>query len=368
MFLFFQALYLEQLGADIVQIGAILGAMGVAMAVAQAPAGWLGDRIGSRPVMWSSWVLGAIATVIMALAGSLPGFVAGMLIYGLTSFVVAPMNAYITSVRGEWSVQRALTFVSAMFHLGAALGPVLGGWVGSTLGLQANFRFAAGFFVFSTAIVFLAQRPPVEQHSEHHARQPNLLKNPRFAGLLALIVLTMLGLYLAQPLSANYLQNVQRLTVQQIGWLGTANSLGNALLMLGFGFLKAPLGFLLGQGLVGLFVLFMWQGNHWVWFALAYFFFGGYRLARSMALTYARSLVKLSEMGLAFGLVETGNAIAAIVAPVIASLIYTHNPRLVYVVGLGLISVMMAVNLALLPGRQPDTQTPVSSQALYPDE
>ncbi len=49
MFLIFQPIYLEQLGADPLLIGAILGAAGITMAIAQAPAGHLADRIGPGP-------------------------------------------------------------------------------------------------------------------------------------------------------------------------------------------------------------------------------------------------------------------------------------------------------------------------------
>jgi MFS family permease len=135
MFLYFQPLYLQKWGANPVEIGAIFSLMGIAMAVAQAPAGYLADRVGSRPVMWASWVLGTISAGMMALAGTLPIFVIGMLVYGLTSFVIAPMNSYITSVRGRWSVERSLTVVSATFHLGAVAGPLLGGIIGESFGL-----------------------------------------------------------------------------------------------------------------------------------------------------------------------------------------------------------------------------------------
>jgi MFS family permease len=295
MFFYFQSLYLEQWGADPLQIGAILGTMGVAMAVAQAPAGWLGDRIGSRPVMWSSWVLGAIATVVMALAGSLTLFVTGMLLYGLTSFVVGPMNSYITSVRGQWSVQRALTFVGSVYHFGAVTGPFLGGQIASQYGLRSIFGISAGIFVVSTIIVLFARRPPVEAHSELHAHKPSLLKNRRFTGILVLIVFTMFGLYLGQPLGSNYLRNVHQLGFEQIGLLGSINSLGNAVLLMVFGFLHAPAGLLIGQMMVGMFSLLMWQGSHMAWFGLAYFFFGGYRVARSMVLAHTRSLVRPSK-------------------------------------------------------------------------
>jgi|BarGraNGADG00212_2_1021979.scaffolds.fasta_scaffold485555_1 MFS family permease len=39
-------------------IGAILGAVGIAMTVAHLPAGYMSDRIGQRPIMWTFWVLG----------------------------------------------------------------------------------------------------------------------------------------------------------------------------------------------------------------------------------------------------------------------------------------------------------------------
>jgi MFS family permease len=354
MFLIFQPIYLQQWGADPLEIGAILGAMGIAMTVAQAPAGYLGDRIGSRPVMWASWILGTIAAVMMAMAGSLSMFVVGLLTYGLTSFVVAPMNSYITSVRGNWSVERALTLVSAMFHLGAVAGPIIGGMIADAVGLQNVYRISAGIFLISTLIVLLARRAPVEELTEIQMKRPNLLRNPRFIGLLVLIFLTMLTLYLPQPLTPNYLQNQQGFSLRTIGQLGAAGSLGNAVLLLGLGHLSAPVGFLVGQAFLGLFALFMWQGQGLgvTPFFIGYFFIGGYRLSRSMALAYARSLVKSNEIGFAFGLVETGNAVSAIVAPPLAGYLYTQNPQLVYMVTVAAVVVMIFVNFVLLPRKQ----------------
>ncbi len=356
MFIYFQAIYLERWGADPIQIGAVLGAMGVAMTVAQAPAGYLADRVGSRPVMWSSWVLGSLAALIMALAHSLTGFVAGLLIYGLTSFVVAPMNSYITSVRGRLSVERALTFVSAMFHLGAVLGPLVGGIIGEDYGLPVVYRFSAGIFILSTVVVFSVRRPPKETDQEAQiesmAARTNLLRNPRFLGLLAVILITMFALYLPYPFSANYLEDVHAFSLRDIGLLGSLGSLGNAVLMLALGFLNAPVGFVVGQALVGLFALLMWQGDRMLWFGLGFFFFGGYRLSRSMALAYTRSIVQASETGFAFGLVETGNAIATILAPPVAGLLYQHDPQSIYIASLVAVGAVLTINLMLLPGKR----------------
>ncbi len=352
MFIYFQPLYLEKWGANPVEIGAIFSMMGIAMAVAQAPAGYLSDRVGSRPVMWASWVLGTIAAALMALASSLPWFVAGLLTYGLTSFVVAPMNSYITSVRGGWSVERALTIVAAMFHLGAVAGPLIGGLIGEAVGLQNVYRISAGIFLVSTAIVLQVRPAPVEEHGKSHAHKPNLAANSRFLALLGLIFLTMFALYLPQPLTPNYLQNQQGFSLRTIGQLGAAGSLGNALIMLLLGHLSAPVGMIAGQALVALFALLMWQSQSLLLFFTGYFFIGGYRLARAMVLAYSRTLVKPNEVGFAFGLVETCNAISAIVAPLVAGFLYSRSPHSVYIASLVAIGIMLLVNLVQLPGHQ----------------
>jgi len=101
-------------------------------------------------------------------------------------------------------------------------------------------------------------------------------------------------------------------------------------------------------------------------FFIGYFLLGGYRLSRSMALAFARSLVKLSEVGFAFGLVETGNAIAVILAPPAAGLLYQRSPQLVYAVSLVLVGLMLLMNLLLLPARQsPEKQLDSQSGGGY---
>jgi MFS family permease len=90
-------------------IGAILSGYGLATALAHIPAGILADRIGRKPLMAGAWLLGVLATGIMALATSLPTLVVGILIYGLTMFVLAPLYSYVTAARGRWTVAQALT-------------------------------------------------------------------------------------------------------------------------------------------------------------------------------------------------------------------------------------------------------------------
>ncbi len=348
LFIYFQTLYLQEWGADPLMIGSILGGMGIAMAVMQIPAGYLADRVGSRPIMWASWLLGTAAAWLMALANSLPLFIAGMLTYGLTSFVLAPMNSYVTAVRGRWSPGRALTVVSAAYNLGAVIGPTIGGALANLHGLKTVYQVAAVILVFSTVIILFAQKPPIEVHPETETRN-NVFRNGRFLTLAVITFITMFALYLPQPLSPNFMQNERGLDMQQIGLVGTIGSLGNVVIMFLLGHLSAPVAFLIGQPLVALFALLMWRGTGLPWFALGYFFMAGYRLCRSMVLALARNFIHPAETGLAFGMLETANAVAVILAPLVAGALYQRVPVSVYTVALGLIGMAFAINLGVVP-------------------
>jgi MFS family permease len=345
MFTYFQPIYLQQFGADPIVIGGILSAVGISMTVAQAPAGYLSDRIGARPVMWASWILGTLAAMIMALSGSLPFFIIGMLVYGLTSFVVAPMNAYLTAVRGDWSIERSLTIPSSMFNFGMVIGPFVGGVIGEMYGIRLIYAISTGLFVLSTIVILFARPAPIDIHHESTSSRPQLLNNPRFLVLLGVIALTTFATYLPQPFTPSFLQNQVHLPLKTIGQLGSLGSLGNTLIVLFMGSLRAPVGFMIGQILVGLFTLFMWQGTGVGWFAIGYFFIGGYRLLRSMALAYARYFIRASETGLAFGLIETANSSTIILAPILAGVLYEADPRSIYMISLGVIVLVFIINL-----------------------
>jgi MFS family permease len=348
LFVYFQPLYLQEFGADPVLIGGIFGAMGIAMAVAQIPAGYLSDRFGSRSIMWGSWVLGTIAAWVMAFAGSLPLFVTGLILYGLTGFVVAPMNSYITTVRGKMSIGRAISFCSGLYSLGAVIGPVIGGIVADRLGLRIVYMIAGILFVISTFIVFFTAKNPAPHHADQVSTQPKgLLKNYRFMAFVVMTGITLLALYIPQPFTPSFLQNQQQLSRTTIGLLGAVGSLGNAVATLALGSLNSIVGFIIAQIWVLIFTLVFLKGDSTIWFGMGYFFLGGYRLCRSMVLAIARSLIHPGQTGLAFGMMETASAVAVIIAPILAGFLYRQQPTLIYSFSAILIGSVIIANLLI---------------------
>jgi predicted MFS family arabinose efflux permease len=67
-----------------------------------------------------------------------------------------------------------------------------------------------------------------------------------------------------------------------------------------------------------------------------------------MALAFSRSLVKVRDTGLAYGLVETGNALAVVVAPLAAGFLYNYRPEAVYIASLGALAITVGLNMLLL--------------------
>lgn len=355
MFFFFQPLYLQELGADPLQIGAILGAVGLAMTLAYLPAGYLSDRIGRRPLLILAWVIGALCTGAMALSRSLPIFIASMVLYGTTSAVTVPLNSYITAARGRFSVGRALTLISAFFNLGYILGPLIGGQVGQRLGLQANFRSAALIFLVSTAIVCLVRSQPVEPLPESgNAPGVRQLWRGSYGRYVVLISFVMFGMYLPQPLAQNFLQNERGVSLAAIGQLLSVRSLGIVILNLFIGQLNSRVGYLLTQVCMGFFSLLIWLGTGFPHYLLGYLLMGSFITGRGLAIAQARALVHSANMGVAYGLLETAMASAMVLGPPLAGLLYEIQPNLIYIASLALIALGLGANLAFSPLKRHD--------------
>jgi MFS family permease len=358
MFYYFQPLYLQQLGADPVKIGGILGLVGLAMTLSYLPAGFLADRFGRRPLIFAAWIIGTASTVFMALANSLNLFVVGMVLYATTTFVVVPLNSYTTTARGSLSVGRTITFTSAAFNLGAILGPVLGGWIANRSGLQTNFRLAVGLFILSTLIILSIRSQPVT--APPSARKLDSLRDalhPRYLGYLALVLFITFGMYLPYPLAQNFLQNERGINLLQMGQLISARSLGIVILNLAIGALNARIGLLIAQFFMAVSSLLIWQGSTFPIYMLSYMLMGGLVTGRAMAIAQARTLAQAANMGIAYGLLETTMSVATILAPPLAGYLYTQNPEWIYLASLVLIGLGWVANLVFSPVRRRDLQT-----------
>jgi predicted MFS family arabinose efflux permease len=349
MFFNFVPIYLDnQFHLSESEIGLVLGMFGFSMAITHIPAGRLADRIGRRPLLIVAWFLGLAATLVMGASLGLPLFLVGLFGYGLTAFVSSPLSSYVTAARGNMPVGTVLALTTATFGLGMALGPVTGGWIGDHYGMRMSFWVAAVVFALSTILILFMRAQPIDHH-DPAAPPQNLLSNRQFVILLGVMAFAIFSMYLAQPLTPNFLDSVRGLSLSENGLIFTAGALGNSLLAVTFSRIEPRRGFLLAQVLVILFALTIWKGTSLPFFALGYFLLGGFRAGRPMVMAQARELVHVSQMGLMYGLMETINAVIFILTPPLAGILYERDPMILYPLGIGLMVLSILVSYLFLP-------------------
>ena len=337
------------------QVGFALGAFGFFMAVTHLPSGHLSDRIGRKPLLVAAWAIGMVSTLVMGLANALPLYLVGLFGYGLTAFVASPLNSYVTAARGDLEVGRVLSVISSMFSFGMALGPVTGGWIAENYGMNTSYLVAFVVFVFSNLSLIFIQSQPLDVH-DPSAPPQNLLKNTRFVNFLMIYAFVVFALYIAQPLTPNFLKGIRELTLTETGWIFSAGALGNSVMMLLLSRFQPRRGFIVAQFMVILFAVLIWQGAGLPIFMLGYFLLGGFRAARPMAMAQARELVHSSQMGISYGAMETVSSIIFIIAPPIAGFIFDRDPFMIYPLAIGLIIVSIFVSYFFAP-RKIETST-----------
>jgi DHA1 family multidrug resistance protein-like MFS transporter len=237
--------------------------------------------------------------------------------------------------------------------MGMVLGPVTGGWVGDHYGMRMSFYVASAVFVFSNIFMFFIESQPIDHH-DPDAPPPSLIRNQRFVILMSVLAFAIFSMYIAQPLTPNFLEGVRGLSLSQTGFIFAVGALGNSLMAIAFSRVNPLRGFLFAQALVVLFAIFIWKGTSLPVFALGYFLLGGFRAGRPMMMAQARELVHESQMGISYGIMETISALIFIITPPIAGYLFEIDPFIVYPVSIGLIGISIVLSSIYMPRKEAD--------------
>ena len=140
------------------RIGAILGAAAMVSTCAGFYAGNLSDRFGRRTLMIAGSVGETVALMVLAVAGSVTTFAAGAFLGGLSRAALEGPGKALIADHVSDRARRELAYHARYFliNVGAAIGPLLGLWLG-VAGQQTGFGLAAvayGVFAIVFAWVF----------------------------------------------------------------------------------------------------------------------------------------------------------------------------------------------------------------------
>ena len=224
------------------------------------------------------------------------------------------------------------------------MAPIAGGLIGENFNLRTVYYVSGVIFTISSAIILMAGKQEVLAHPKRKG-DAHLLQNRQFLGMLVMILFVMIAVTLPQPLAANFLQNQRDISLSSIGQLGSLGALGSVVMMLVLGQMQSGVAMLIGQVSLMGFSFLLWKGTGLIWYGLGYLFLGGYRLTRAMTVALVRPVVREREVGLAFGLVESLNSLATVIAPVLAGLLYDWKPISIFPASLIVLGVTFVLSL-----------------------
>lgn len=152
----------EDLGASPIVIGLIFTVPAIVGAVVTAPAGYLSDRVGRRPLIWSGVTFSALPVMAIAFAWSpLTLIVLRSLDSLFRAFVGPSMYAYVGDSYSEEERGSAFSVYQLTRIGGAAVGPVIGGVVAEIGGIRLPF-LVLGAGTLLAGLILFAFLPPVD--------------------------------------------------------------------------------------------------------------------------------------------------------------------------------------------------------------
>jgi MFS family permease len=141
-------------------IGLVAGTAALVGALIAPLGGPLGDRVGFRPVLLGSLVVGGLALLAVPLVGAIPPLAGSVVLFTAANGLVGAMifSLLATEVPVERRSQ-TLNLVYLPLYGAGILGPLLGGAVSTVAGPKGPFWLGATVFLLGAIVVFLRVRP-----------------------------------------------------------------------------------------------------------------------------------------------------------------------------------------------------------------
>lgn len=166
--------YSKSFGADAFDLGWLMAVYSIAQFLFAPLWGSLSDRIGRRPVLLLTILLGASAMVGTALAGSLRVLLIARFLAGVFAANISTASAYITDVTSEENRAKGMGVIGAGFGLGFIFGPAIGGLLAVHNNFSLPILLAAGLGFLNFLFAFVVLEEP--------ARNKAPATRSRFAG------------------------------------------------------------------------------------------------------------------------------------------------------------------------------------------
>ena len=155
----FLPLYAQDLGLREWQIGVVLGAQVVIIALTKPIMGRVSDQVGRRPVIAAGLLLGGVALALLPFSGGMASLLVLSALFGLSmSIVTASTSALVADASKAAHYGSSLGVLSTIMDVGHSTGPVLAGVLVAQLRYGPAFVIIGGLLAVA-AVAFMAAIP-----------------------------------------------------------------------------------------------------------------------------------------------------------------------------------------------------------------
>lgn len=327
-------LLLHYEGAEPFVIGLAIGVYGFTQALLQLPYGWLSDKFGRKPLIYTGLLIFALGSMVAAMADSLLWLIVGRALQGAGAIASVLMALLADLTRDEKRTQAMASVgisIGLAFIVAMAAGPLLAGWVG----LSGLFWLTAVFSIFGMFIVWRWVPSPqrVRKHLDAGGvdtkQLGKVLLNPQLLRLdFSILVLHLLltGVFIAVPgllLDAGW-------TLTQHGFIYLAT------MLLGFGLMipliiigekgrKMKAMLLLAVSLIAMaLILIPTNLGNWALLPGLLLFFTGFNLLEASLPSLISKQSPVQAKGTAMGIYSTSQFIGAFLGGILGGTILTY--------------------------------------------
>ncbi len=331
-------LYLRSLDANVLQVGLFFTLSQIIPLMLQIVGGWVSDSLGRLKSIAIGSVAGAFSYIGLILAPTWGWVLAGEGLASVTRSLVAPsFQPFIAEQSTEETRGRVFALTEMIFTIVTIIGPPLGGWLVDTYGFKFMLVVAGVLYTFATIIrVIMARKMASSQPSNPgNLTLKSLGSNLKLmagmflgGGILTWILVTDGVRDISFAASFNlmpvYLEDIGKLSVQQIGWLSSVFGIASLAVNWLGGWLadhkgeRVPIS--LGFALVGAAILVFVEVDTYAGFILSWALFGaGVGLLSPSYSSLMSKAIPEKIRGTAFGLLSTSLGIFSLPAPAIGA-------------------------------------------------
>jgi MFS family permease len=334
-------LYLQELGANVGQVGLFFTLGAVAPLVFQIFGGWLSDSIGRLQAIAIGSLAGVASYAVYILSPTwewlLIATSAGAM---ATSFVAPSYQAFVAEESSEETRGRVYGLSSSLFQIVGIVGPPIGGYLSQYLSFKAMFAVAAVLYTAATVIrLFMARNA---QRTETQVREKPSLSSLK-ASLAAMGGLLLAGgvvtwifvsdglrdvtFNMAFQLLPLYMKNLMSLSNVQISWLSSINALVTMLVLAPAGWLSDKkgerVGIVAGFFFIAVALAVFLNSHLYLGFVAVWALFGvGSALVDPAYSSLISKAVPLRLRGTAFGLFSTSIGLISLPAPYLGAMLW----------------------------------------------